>query len=35
MAAGGLYFVTPTARHRPAKVEVLAEFLAARLSGPG
>ena len=35
MAAGGLYFVTPTARHRAAKVEALAAFLAERLSGPG
>lgn len=30
----GLYFVTPTARARPAKVEVLAEFLIGRLSHP-
>ena len=35
MAAGGLYFVTPTARHRAAKVEALAAFLAERLSAPG
>ena len=34
-AAGGLYFVTPTTRNRPAKVEALAGFLAARLSRPG
>jgi len=34
MAAGGLYFVTPTARHRAAKVEALAAFLAERLSAP-
>ena len=34
MAEGGLYFVTPTARTRPAKVEVLAAFLAERLSHP-
>jgi DNA-binding transcriptional LysR family regulator len=27
-----LYFVTPTARTRPAKIEALAEFLAKRLS---
>ncbi|MBN8930109.1 MAG: LysR family transcriptional regulator [Rhodospirillales bacterium 69-11] len=32
IAPGGLYFVTPTARNRPAKVEALGEFLAARLS---
>jgi DNA-binding transcriptional LysR family regulator len=30
----GLYFVTPTARARPTKVEVLAEFLASRLAMP-
>ncbi|MBP0494049.1 LysR family transcriptional regulator [Pararoseomonas indoligenes] len=35
LASGGLYFITPTARNRPAKVEVLAGFLAARLSRPG
>ncbi|WP_160009936.1 LysR family transcriptional regulator [Rhizobium sp. 18055] len=29
---GALYFVTPSARTRPVKVEVLAEFMAARLS---
>jgi DNA-binding transcriptional LysR family regulator len=29
---GGLYFVTPTARARPAKVSALAEFLIAELS---
>ena len=32
LAAGGLYFITPSARSRPAKVEVLGSFLAARLS---
>lgn len=32
IAPGGLYFVTPTARNRPAKVEALGGFLAARLS---
>ena len=32
MALGGLYFVTPTARARSAKVEVLFSFLAERLS---
>jgi len=31
---GGLYFVTPSARSRPAKVEVLGRFLAERLSRP-
>ena len=31
---GAVYFVTPSARARPAKVEVLAEFFAARLSHP-
>jgi DNA-binding transcriptional LysR family regulator len=31
---GALYFVTPSARARPAKVEVLADFLAERLSDP-
>ncbi len=31
---GGLYFVTPSARSRPAKVEALAGFLAERLSDP-
>ncbi|ONG51096.1 LysR family transcriptional regulator [Pseudoroseomonas deserti] len=35
LAPGGLYFVTPTARNRPAKVEALADFLAERLSRPG
>jgi DNA-binding transcriptional LysR family regulator len=28
----GLYFVTPTARARPAKVSVLADFLIAKLT---
>ncbi len=31
---GALYFVTPSARARPAKTEVLADFLTARLSKP-
>jgi DNA-binding transcriptional LysR family regulator len=31
---GALYFVTPSARARPAKVEALADFLAERLSDP-
>jgi DNA-binding transcriptional LysR family regulator len=35
MALGGLYFVTPTARARSAKVEALSEFLTERLSRPG
>lgn len=30
---GGLYFVTPSARARPAKVGALADFLIARLTG--
>jgi DNA-binding transcriptional LysR family regulator len=30
---GGLYFVTPTARSRPAKVSALADFLIAGLAG--
>lgn len=34
MPLGGLYFVTPSARARPAKVEVLADFLAGHLSRP-
>ena len=31
---GGLYFVTPSVHARPAKVEVLADFLVERLSKP-
>jgi DNA-binding transcriptional LysR family regulator len=31
---GGLYFVTPSARARPAKVEALAAFMFDRLSNP-
>lgn len=31
---GGLYFVTPSARARPAKVEALARFLVERLGQP-
>lgn len=31
---GALYFVTPSARSRPAKVEAVAGFMAARLSKP-
>jgi DNA-binding transcriptional LysR family regulator len=34
MALGGLYFVTPTARARSAKVEALSSFLTERLSRP-
>jgi DNA-binding transcriptional LysR family regulator len=34
MARGGLYFVTPSARTRPAKVEALAEFFMKHLSAP-
>jgi DNA-binding transcriptional LysR family regulator len=32
MPEGGLYFVTPTARTRPAKISVLADFLIAELT---
>ena len=31
---GALYFVTPSARSRPAKVEAVAGFMAERLSKP-
>lgn len=31
---GGLYFVTPTLRSRPAKIEALGHFLAEKLSEP-
>ena len=34
MARGGLYFVTPSARTRPAKVEALGEFFMKHLSAP-
>jgi DNA-binding transcriptional LysR family regulator len=34
MEIGGLYFVTPTARARSAKVEALSSFLGERLSRP-
>jgi DNA-binding transcriptional LysR family regulator len=34
MTIGGLYFVTPTARARSAKVEALSSFLTERLSRP-
>ena len=32
LQAGGLYFVTPTARARPAKVSALADFFLAELT---
>jgi DNA-binding transcriptional LysR family regulator len=35
LPGGGLYFVTPSARSRPAKVEALAGYLNDRLSKPG
>jgi len=31
---GGLYFITPSARTRPAKVEALSEFFVRHLSRP-
>jgi DNA-binding transcriptional LysR family regulator len=34
LARGGLYFVTPSARTRPAKVEAMAEFFVRHLSAP-
>lgn len=34
MEEGGLYFMTPSARSRPAKVEVLARFFMDRLANP-
>ncbi|MDI3358537.1 MULTISPECIES: LysR family transcriptional regulator [unclassified Pseudomonas] len=34
MQEGGLYFVTPSAHARPAKVDVLADFLVKKLSDP-
>lgn len=34
METGGLYFVTPSLKSRPAKVEVLARFFIERLSKP-
>lgn len=33
--SGALYFVTPTLRQRPAKIEVLGAYLYERLSAPG
>jgi DNA-binding transcriptional LysR family regulator len=32
MPEGGLYFVTPTARARPAKVSAIADFFVAELA---
>jgi DNA-binding transcriptional LysR family regulator len=34
LARGGLYFVTPSARTRPAKVEAMAAFFVQHLSAP-
>ncbi|WP_062382147.1 LysR family transcriptional regulator [Pseudomonas abietaniphila] len=34
MARGGLYFVTPSARSRPAKIKALSDFFAQHLSDP-
>ncbi|MGN8275894.1 LysR substrate-binding domain-containing protein [Pseudomonas sp. SMN5] len=34
MTRGGLYFVTPSARTRPRKVQALADFFVERLSSP-
>jgi len=34
LARGGLYFVTPSARTRPAKVEALSDFFIKHLSSP-
>ncbi|QGZ66690.1 LysR family transcriptional regulator [Paraburkholderia acidisoli] len=34
LTRGGLYFVTPSARARPAKVSALSDFFAERLSTP-
>ena len=34
LTKGGLYFVTPSARSRPAKVRALSDFFAAHLSDP-
>ena len=34
LQSGGLYFVTPSGHARPAKVQVLADFLAAHLARP-
>ena len=32
LSEGGLYFVTPTARARPAKISALGDFLTSRLA---
>ena len=32
--SGGLYFVSPTTRNRPAKVEAVASYLAETLGNP-
>lgn len=34
LPSGALYFVTPSARARPAKIEALADFCARRLTNP-
>jgi DNA-binding transcriptional LysR family regulator len=34
MTKGGLYFVTPSARSRPAKIKALSDFFAEHLSNP-
>lgn len=34
LTRGGLYFVTPSARSRPARIQALADFFAATLSEP-
>lgn len=34
LPGGGLYFVTPTSRVRPARIDALSEYLAAHLSQP-
>ena len=34
LTRGGLYFVTPSARSRPAKITALANYLAEHLSSP-
>ncbi len=34
LPSGALYFVTPSARARPAKIEALSDFMIARLSNP-
>ncbi len=34
LPSGALYFVTPSARARPAKIDALSDFMTARLSNP-